>query len=55
MNDKKEGDGIFRWPDGRIYNGKWRDGKQDGDGIYTTSEGEIKKGWWENGERVAWL
>lgn len=30
----KEGMGTFYWPDGRIYIGKWKDGKQHGFGKF---------------------
>jgi hypothetical protein len=26
-DDKKEGNGIFYWPDGRKYEGGWKNGK----------------------------
>ena len=26
-DDKKHGNGVFEWPDGRIYVGKWINGK----------------------------
>ena len=28
IDDKKEGYGVFYWPDGRIYKGYWKNGKQ---------------------------
>lgn len=30
----KEGTGIFFWPDGRVYEGAWKNGKQHGYGRY---------------------
>jgi hypothetical protein len=27
VDDKKEGFGIFSWPDGKKYEGEWRNGK----------------------------
>jgi hypothetical protein len=30
---KKNGWGIFRWKDGRIYKGYWKNGYMDGDGV----------------------
>ena len=33
-NDKKQGFGVFTWPDGRMYEGEWFDGKQHGKGTY---------------------
>jgi hypothetical protein len=26
-NDKKEGFGVYKWADGRRYEGMWKDGK----------------------------
>ena len=37
--DKKHGQGTFRWPDGRCYVGGWNMGKQHGEGHYTDSKG----------------
>ena len=28
----RHGDGTFTWPDGRVYDGQWYNGKQDGAG-----------------------
>ena len=46
---------MFDWPDGRRYEGKWRNGKQDGIGMYINSEGIKKYGRWDEGRRVAWI
>lgn len=46
---------MFTWPDGRQYDGNWRNGKQHGAGIYHSSRGEIKKGEWADGKRVRWI
>ena len=46
MNDKKEGLGVFEWPDGRRYQGGWLDGKQNGEGTYQNSSGKEKRGIW---------
>ena len=43
------------WPDGRIYQGQWQNGKQHGEGIYTKPDGTSRKGEWNNGKRVKWL
>ena len=48
----KEGHGCFYWPDGRIYEGSWKNGKQHGEGIYTGPRGAVKKGLWKNGKRT---
>ena len=55
MNDKREGQGVYDWPDGRQYDGGWLDGKQQGRGIYSLSDGMIKVGNWEKGKRTHWI
>jgi hypothetical protein len=37
-NGKKNGFGIYLWPDGRKYEGYWKDGYQDGSGIFTYND-----------------
>ena len=39
VDDKKEGNGIFEWPNGRKYEGKWLEGKQHGEGIFISETG----------------
>ena len=56
MCDKREGQGVFTWPDGRKYEGGWLEGRQHGIAHYTKNNGKVKKGIWENGKRQgAWL
>jgi hypothetical protein len=56
FNDKKHGDGIFLWPNGKSYDGNWDKGKQHGIGYYIDSKkGFRKKGEWKHGKRVKWL
>ncbi|MFN9903568.1 MAG: hypothetical protein ACK55Z_33295, partial [bacterium] len=43
------------WPDGKSYEGQWKDGKQHGEARFTNSKGKSKYGLWENGDRVKWL
>jgi len=50
----KEGHGAFKWPDGRKYEGQWKDGKQHGTGTYTTAKNETREGEWEEGKRIRW-
>ena len=42
-------------PDGRKYEGEWKNGKQHGVGVYTSSSGKSKKGEWSEGIRLAWI
>lgn len=47
--------GTFRWPDGRSYDGEWKDGLQHGRGVYTSVDGQKREGIWERGKRQRWL
>ena len=46
---------MFRWPDGRKYEGEWLQGKQHGYGKFTTSKDEVKYGIWDEGKRSKWI
>jgi len=39
-------------PDGRKYEGEWKDGKQCGKGTYYNNKGEIITGEWKDGKRI---
>ena len=39
-------------PDGRIFDGQWKNGLQHGEGTYTNTEGKIRQGRWDQGHRV---
>ena len=43
-DDKKNGKGVYIWPDGRRYEGQWRDDKQDEKGVYIWSDGRQYEG-----------
>ena len=34
------------WPDGRLYEGQFRDNRREGYGIYTESDGSKYEGQW---------
>ena len=55
MDDKKEGYGVYTYPDGRCYKGMWKGGKQHGEGVFISPEGVARKGEWKNGKRLYWL
>lgn len=38
-NNNFDGKGIFKWRDGRIYEGDWKNGKMHGYGIYIWPDG----------------
>ena len=50
MNDKKEGNGCYTWPDGRKYNGQWKDGKKHGQGTLICYDGAMYEGNWKEGK-----
>jgi len=44
------GQGLYKWPDGRWYDGNYVDDKKDGYGVYTYPDGRSYKGQWKNGK-----
>lgn len=55
MHDKKEGYGVFKWQDGRVYKGGWSNGIQHGDGLFFAPSEDEKRGVWHNGELTKWV
>ena len=51
MNNKLEGRGIFTWPDGRKYEGEYKNDKKEGYGIFNWNNGNQYKGFWMNGKQ----
>jgi len=43
--------GIYRYADGGVYEGDWRNGKYNGQGSYTYAGGDIYEGEWRDGKR----
>ena len=41
--------GVFAWPDGRRYEGYWRNNMFHGQGVYTEADGTRHDGQWRNG------
>ena len=52
MLNKMQGRGIFKWPDGRIYEGEYWNDKKHGKGRIISSHGRSKEGIWINGKYV---
>ena len=46
-----EGKGIFKWPDGRVYEGEYKNDKKDGYGEFEWADGRKYKGYWKNGKQ----
>lgn len=53
-NGEMEGQGEFKWYDGKKYVGNFKNGQLHGDGQITFKDGHIIKGRWEYGENV-WI
>jgi hypothetical protein len=45
-----EGKGIENWPDGRRYEGDFKNGKKDGEGTFEWTNGVRYIGSWKNGK-----
>ena len=43
--------GIFSWPDGRRYEGDYKDDKKDGNGVFSWNDGRKYEGQWANGKQ----
>ena len=50
-NGKKHGKGIWRYPNGDVYEGDWYEEQKQGYGKYTYSDGDVYEGGWYNGKR----
>jgi len=42
--------GIYTWPDGKKYDGLFKNDKKDGHGEFTWENGNVYFGEWENGK-----
>lgn len=47
--DCRNGVGTKLWPDGKKYQGHWKNGKRHGSGTMTLPSGKVKRGQWRNG------
>lgn len=48
-DDEPEGKGVYKYPDGSVYDGEWHNGRRHGNGVYTFCNGDVYKGGWEEG------
>ena len=46
-DDKRNGQGMLTFSDGRKYVGHFRDGKMDGHGTMTYPDGKVEDGVWK--------
>jgi hypothetical protein len=46
-----DGKGVFIWPDGRKYEGEYKDDKKEGYGEFEWDGGKKYKGYWKNGKQ----
>lgn len=44
------GYGEFKWPDGRVYKGSYKDDLKDGHGLFEWPDGRKYLGNWEKGK-----
>jgi hypothetical protein len=42
--------GKYQWPDGRTYEGEYKDDQKEGFGVYTWSDGKMYRGYWSEGK-----
>ena len=42
---------MFKWPDGRRYEGQYVDDKKEGNGTFYWSDGRKYQGMWKNGKQ----
>ena len=45
------GKGVFEWPDGRKYEGEYKNDKKEGHGVFTWPDGRQYDGNWKNGRQ----
>lgn len=45
-----EGKGIFKWPDGKKYDGEYVNNHKEGTGTMYNEDGSYYKGEWKNGK-----
>lgn len=48
-NDERHGHGIYRYEDGDVYEGEWKNGNEHGHGKYTSVTGDMYEGEWKDG------
>lgn len=44
------GHGVYRWPDGRVYEGNWERSRQHGQGEFRWPDGRVYRGQYKDGK-----
>ena len=44
------GRGVYRYADGNVYEGEWKDDKMHGRGVFRYADGDVYEGEWEDGK-----
>jgi hypothetical protein len=47
----ENGKGDYKWSNGDVYKGQWKDGKLTGQGIYKWKDGTVYEGGWKDGKQ----
>jgi hypothetical protein len=48
-NNNPDGRGVLKLPNGRKYDGEWKDGSFNGRGVLYNESGSVYYGEWEDG------
>ena len=51
QGDCENGSGAYKYSNGNVYNGEWKDGERNGSGDYKNSNGNVYNGEWKDGKR----
>ncbi|KAH3766613.1 MORN motif precursor [Pelomyxa schiedti] len=54
VNNKPNGRGTCKWPNGSTYDGEWKDGEMHGRGAHSWPDGGTYDGEWHDGKRDGW-
>lgn len=46
---KKNGYGVYRYPNGAVYEGEWKENLKQGHGVYAYANGGVYEGQWKDG------
>ena len=50
---KMHGGGLYKWPDGSMYEGSWFEGKRLQHGMHYESKGKANKSWYDQTGKAA--